>query len=84
MRSLNLGAHPDFQGHPAGWIDLIVADLTSASLTTHGGLHTVQTGDSLWLSATSPLGFRFLTFVQTPPALEDDEKASESRPTVPS
>jgi hypothetical protein len=77
-RSSIIGARPDFQGHPAGWIDLIAADLTSASLTTHGGLHTVQTGDSLWLSATSPLSFRFLTFVQTLSALEDVEKASES------
>jgi len=70
-RSLIIGQHPDFTGRPAGWIDLIASDLTTAALTTVDGLHTVQSGDSLWLSATSPLGYRFLAFVRTPPQLED-------------
>jgi hypothetical protein len=74
-RSLLVERHPDFVGRRAGWIDLISSDLTAASLTTHGGLHTMQSDDSLWLSATSPLGSRFLAFLRTPPALRNADEA---------
>lgn len=70
-RSSLLMKLPEFRDRPVGWIDLLSADLATAALTTHGGLHVMQTGDSLWLSATSPLGRRFLAFVRTPPPLID-------------
>jgi hypothetical protein len=49
------------------WYDLLFGDLSTAGLTS-GALHVTQTGASLWLSATSPLGDRFLRFVCDPRA----------------
>jgi hypothetical protein len=66
---------PDFRGRPREWIDLLAKDLTDAGLTNYGGLHTTQTGDSLWLPATSGLGSRLLAFVTAPPALREDDGA---------
>jgi len=74
-RSHIIEQYPDFTGRPPGWIDLIASDLNAAALTTHGGLHTVQSGDSVWLSATSPLGYRFLAFVRTPLELQNADEA---------
>ncbi len=44
------------------WYDMLHSDLTASGLT-NGTLHAVQTGASLWQSATSALGKRFLAFV---------------------
>ena len=56
---------PEFAGR-RDWYDLLDRDLTAASLTNHGGLHAMQTGASLWVSATSGLGKRFLAFISEP------------------
>jgi hypothetical protein len=44
------------------WYDLLMGDLTRSSLVV-GQLSGMQTGPSLWVSATSDLGKRFLAFV---------------------
>ena len=62
---------PDFRNRPREWIDLLTKDLGDAGLTNLGGLHTMQTGASLWTSATSGLGDRFLAFVTAPPQLTE-------------
>jgi hypothetical protein len=67
-------ALPEFAGRPREWIDLVAGDLASAALTNHGGLHVIRTGASLWQSATSPLGRRFLAFVRTPAPLADQQE----------
>ncbi|GAA4740612.1 hypothetical protein GCM10023328_22240 [Modestobacter marinus] len=69
-RSSLLSQLPDFAGRPDGWVDLLTRDLSDAALTNMGGLNTISTGDSLWRSATSPLGGRFLRFISTPEALQ--------------
>ncbi|MEV6527448.1 hypothetical protein AB0M43_36540 [Longispora sp. NPDC051575] len=48
------------------WYDLLDRDLGAASLTSHGGLHVMQTGPSLWQPSTSGLGKRFLAFISAP------------------
>ena len=54
----NLLRHlPDFAAG-GDWLDLLAGDLSAAILTGHGGLNVMQTGASLWESATSPLGKR--------------------------
>ena len=58
---------PEFAGR-RDWYDLLNADLANAALTNHGGLHVTQTGASLWQSATSILGKRFLAFIKDPRA----------------
>ncbi|MGY1691878.1 hypothetical protein [Geodermatophilus sp. SYSU D01105] len=65
-RASLLGALPEFASQPRDWTSLLTADLQAAALTDHGGLNTVQSGDSLWLPATSELGQRFLAFVRPP------------------
>lgn len=62
---------PEFTGRRE-WYDLLDRDLSGAGLTNHGGLHTMQTGASLWHPGTSPLGRRFLTFISAPAALAED------------
>jgi hypothetical protein len=55
---------PELRGQ-RDWYDLLFGDLSTAGLT-NGTLHVTQTGASLWLSATSLLGDRFLTFICDP------------------
>lgn len=64
-RSALLEVMPEFTGR-RDWYDLLDRDLAAASLTNHGGLHAMQSGASLWNSATSTLGKRFLAFVSDP------------------
>lgn len=64
-RSNLVEALPEFTGR-RDWYDLLDRDLAAASLTNHGGLHSTQTGASLWRPATSDLGKRFLAFIRTP------------------
>jgi hypothetical protein len=52
---------PEFRGQKP-WYDLLMSDLTRASLVV-GQLGGMQTGGSLWVSATSDLGKRFLAFI---------------------
>ncbi|WP_299959954.1 hypothetical protein [uncultured Modestobacter sp.] len=70
-RARFIARHPDFAEKPIAWVQLLAGDLAAASLTAHGELHTNVTGDSLWLSATSPLGDRFLNFISAPLELSD-------------
>jgi hypothetical protein len=55
---------PEFRGQRE-WYDLLFQDLSTAGLT-NGALHVTQTGASLWQPATSPIGGRFLTFLNEP------------------
>jgi hypothetical protein len=59
-------AMPEFKDR-RNWYDLLDRDLGAAGLTNHGGLHVTQGGSSLWHSATSELGQRFLAFISKPP-----------------
>jgi hypothetical protein len=70
-RASLIEALPEFSTRPRDWIDLLSADLSAAALTNHGGLHTMQTGASLWQSGTSDLGRRFLAFIRTPKELSE-------------
>jgi hypothetical protein len=74
-RASLLAQIPEFM-QPREWIDLIAKDLTDAGLTNYGGLHVMQTGPSLWESAASPLGHRFLQFIQPPTALKRERTDS--------
>ena len=56
------------------WSALLFGDLYTAGLT-NGALGDMQSGESLWLSATSPLGDRFLAFVSNPPGTVDGLEA---------
>ncbi len=65
-RSYLLDQLPEWAAGGRDWYDMLHSDLLRAGLTNGGGLHSTQTGGSLWQRSTSELGGRFLYFIADP------------------